>query len=144
MNKEKTLKKANDLCKNTLMETLGIRFVDIGTDFVSAEMMVNTSVHQPEGILHGGATLALAETVASAACVLLNPSEKPHFIRGIEISANHLKPVTSGVITATAKALHYGKTTQLWIIRVVDQKNRLVAICKQTTMKLNSTTLNNK
>ncbi|MBK5192024.1 MAG: hotdog fold thioesterase, partial [Flavobacteriaceae bacterium] len=95
MKKEEILAKCNAMCKNTLMETLNIEFIDIGEDFVTARMPVNSKVHQPDGVLHGGATVALAESVGSVASqIFLDSSE--FFIRGIEISANHLKSIREG------------------------------------------------
>ncbi len=133
MNKKEILKKINQLCPNTLMETLGIRFTDVGKDFLTAELEVNSKVHQPEGILHGGAMLALAETVGSAASIILNPTKNLNS-RGIQINANHIKSISSGRITATAKAIHYGKSTQVWAIRIVDDDNHLISVCQLTTM----------
>lgn len=133
MNKEELLKKANQLCNNTLMETLGIRFSDVGMDFLTAEMEVNSKVHQPEGILHGGATIALAETVGSAASIILNPTKEVK-ARGIQISANHIKSVSSGRVIATAKAIHAGKSTQVWLIQIVDENKHLISVCHLTTM----------
>ncbi|MCY4217576.1 MAG: hotdog fold thioesterase [Flavobacteriaceae bacterium] len=135
MNKERLLKKANQLCNNTLMETLGIQFTDIGSDFLTAEMEVNSKVHQPEGLLHGGASLALAETVGSAASILLNPRKQTKS-RGIQMSANHIKSISSGKIIATAKAIHTGKSTQVWFIPIMDENNHLISICQLTTMFL--------
>ena len=99
------------------METLEIEFVDVGEDFLAARMPVTQKVYQPEGILHGGATVALAETVGSAAVAVFN--RDPGVItRGIEISANHVKSVKEGYVTGTARPIHLGRTTQLWEIKV--------------------------
>ncbi|MCY4162425.1 MAG: hotdog fold thioesterase [Flavobacteriaceae bacterium] len=135
MNKEKLLEKANQLCNNTLMETLGIRFTDIGTDFLTAEMEVNSKVHQPEGLLHGGASAALAETVGGAASILLAPRKQTKS-RGIQISVNHVQGISKGKVMATAKAIHTGKSTQIWSIRIIDEKGNLISICQLTTMFL--------
>ena len=92
-------------------------------------MPVNKSVHQPDGILHGGATAALAETVGStAAFVLLK--RKDIIVRGIEISTNHLKSISKGEITAIAKPINLGKTIQLWEIKITDQEGQLISISK--------------
>ena len=88
--REKVLKFCNDWCKNTLMETLEIEYIDAGEGFLTAKMPVNSRVHQPMGLLHGGATVALAESVGSAASIMFINPEKQE-VRGIEISANHLK-----------------------------------------------------
>ncbi len=118
--------------KGTLMETLDIEFVDIGKDFVKARMPVTPKVHQPNGILHGGATVALAETVGSSAAFLLNNTSNVS-VRGIEISANHLQSISEGFIYATAKPIRQGKTIQFWEIKVTNEKNELISICKLTT-----------
>ena len=117
------------------METLGIVFTEVGDDYLVATMPVNDRVHQPMGLLHGGATVALAESVASAASLLFIDTSSQE-VRGIEITANHLRSVRSGLVTATAQALHKGKTTQLWEIRVVDELGKLISICKMTCITL--------
>jgi uncharacterized protein (TIGR00369 family) len=135
MKKEEILAKCNAMCKNTLMETLDIDFIDIGEDFVTARMPVNSKVHQPDGVLHGGATVALAESVGSVASqILLDSSE--FFIRGIEISANHLKSIREGEVFAKATFIHKGRTTQLWDIRITDSENNLISLVKLTTIAL--------
>lgn len=122
----------NNISKNTLNETLSIKFIDIGEDFVKAKMPVNKSVHQPDGILHGGASAALAETVGStAAFVLLK--RKDIIVRGIEISTNHLKSISEGEVIATAKPINLGRTIQLWDIKITNQKDELISISKLTT-----------
>lgn len=135
LSKEDVLKHANLVCKNTLMETLNIEFVDYGDDFVVARMPVDSRVYQPDGVLHGGATAALAESVGSfAAHIFLNLNEV--FVRGIEISANHLKSVTEGYVYAKSTFIHKGRTTQLQEIRVTDDHGNLVSLCKLTTISL--------
>tara|TARA_B100000953_G_C17721533_1_gene325690 strand:- start:19 stop:438 length:420 start_codon:yes stop_codon:yes gene_type:complete len=132
MDKKVMLEMCNNISKNTLNETLGIQFIDIGKDFVKAKMPVNKSVHQPDGILHGGATAALAETVGStAAFVLLK--RKDIIVRGIEISTNHLKSISEGEVIATAKPINLGRTIQLWDIKITNQKGELISISKLTT-----------
>ena len=118
--------------KGTLMETLDIEFVDVGKDFVKARMPVTPKVHKPNGILHGGATVALAETVGSSAAFLLNNTSNVS-VRGIEISANHLQSISEGFVYATAKPIRQGKTIQFWEIKVTDEKNELISLCKLTT-----------
>jgi len=95
-------------------------------------MPVNEKVYQPDGVLHGGATAALAESVGSAAVYVFNKNPKA-IVRGIEISANHLKSVKSGFVHATARPLNLGKTIQLWEIRIEDDAQQLISICKLTT-----------
>lgn len=125
----------NKMCKGTLMETLDIEFVDITEDTLVARMPVTPKVHQPDGVLHGGASVALAESVGSAgAFVFLNSEEI--IIRGIEISANHVKSVRDGYVYAKAKILHKGRTTQLWQIRITNEDDALVSMVKLTTLTL--------
>ena len=133
--KEDIINTANKASKNTLMETLNIEFIDAGMDFLTAKMPVNSRVYQPDGVLHGGATVALAESVGSfAAHIFLNIDEV--FVRGIEISANHIKSVTEGNIYAKATFAHKGRTTQLFDIRVTDDNDNLISLCKLTTIAL--------
>ena len=135
MNKKLQLEKLNSQSINTLMETLGIKYTDIGEDYLVATMPVTSKVYQPTGILHGGASVALAESVGSmAANYFINNTH--HEVRGLEITANHLRSVREGFVTATAKPVHKGKTTHLWEIRVVDEHDKLVSLCKLTIIVL--------
>lgn len=133
--KEEMLRICNKMCENTLMQTLKIEYIDAGLDFLVAKMPVNSSVHQPMGLLHGGATVALAESVGSAASVMFIDRDSQE-IRGIEIAANHLKSKSEGEVFATAKIIHKGKSIHLWEIRIVDENNNLISICKLTNMVL--------
>ncbi|CAM3983277.1 PaaI family thioesterase [Flavobacterium sinopsychrotolerans] len=133
--KEKILHYCNHVSKNTLMETLNIKYTDAGEDFLVATMPVNPSVHQPMGLLHGGASVALAESVGSAASMIYVNSELSE-VRGIEISANHLKAKRDGIVTATAKIVHKGRSIHLWEIRIKDENNNLISLCKLTNMVL--------
>ena len=132
MDKEKILEICNAMVKGNLMETLDIEFVDVGADFLSARMPVTPKVHQIHGVLHGGATVALAETVGSAAVPVLSQDPTVSIV-GIEISANHLKSVSRGYVTATAKPLRMGKNIQLMEIRVTDEDENLISHCKLST-----------
>lgn len=133
--KEKMLRLCNEWSKNTLMETLEINYIDAGEDFLVATMPVNPRVHQPMGLLHGGASAALAESVGSAASIMFVNPEKQE-VRGIEISANHLKSKREGMVTATAKIVHKGASIHLWEIRITDEAEKLVSLCKLTNMVL--------
>ncbi|ESU28411.1 hypothetical protein FLJC2902T_17710 [Flavobacterium limnosediminis JC2902] len=133
--KDKVLERCNNYCYNTLMETLEMKFTDAGEDFLVATMPVNPRVHQPMGLLHGGASVALAESVGSAASMMFVNPEKQE-VRGIEISANHLRSKREGMVTATAKIIHKGASIHLWEIRIVDEHEKLVSLCKLTTMVL--------
>lgn len=133
--KEDIIAKCKLVSKNTLMETLNIEVVDFGDDFLVARMPVTSRVHQPDGVLHGGATAALAESVGSFASHIFIDTEK-FFVRGIEITANHLKSVTEGFIYAKATFIHKGRTTQLLDIKVTDEANNLISVCKLSTISL--------
>lgn len=135
ISREHILQQCNDLRKDTLIETLSIEFVDYGEDSITARMPVNHKVHQPDGVLHGGASVALAETVGSMAAILFTDSAHSA-VRGIEISANHLKSIREGFVYATATPIHKGRTTQLWQIRIVDETDRLISLVKLTTISL--------
>lgn len=133
--KEKILNICNASSKNTLMETLGIEYVDVGEDFLVGRMPVNPRVHQPDGVLHGGAMVALAESVGSAASYIFLDAQQ-FVVRGIEISANHVKSIVSGYVFAKATFIHKGRTTQLWDIRITDEADQLISVCKLTTIAL--------
>ncbi|WP_276169225.1 PaaI family thioesterase [Zobellia alginiliquefaciens] len=133
--KEKILKVCNESSKNTLMETLQIEYVDVGEDFLIGKMPVNSRVHQPDGVLHGGAMVALAESIGSMASYIFLDAQQ-FAIRGIEISANHVKSVRKGEVFAKATILHKGKTTQLWDIKITNEEGKLVSFCKLTTIAL--------
>jgi uncharacterized protein (TIGR00369 family) len=133
--KEKMLALCNAISKNTLMETLEIKYIDAGEDFLVARMPVTPRTHQPMGLLHGGASVALAESVGSAASMLLVNNDLSE-IRGIEISANHLRAKRTGMVTGTARLVHQGKSIHLWEIKITDENNKLISICKLTNMVL--------
>lgn len=133
--KEDILSMANKASKNTLMETLNIEMVDYGEDFLVARMPVNSRVFQPDGVLHGGATAALAESVGSFASHIFLDTENM-FVRGLEITANHLKSVREGHVYAKATFLHKGRTTQLLDIKITDDHDNLVSICRLSTISL--------
>lgn len=133
--KDKMLQLCNNWCKNTLMETLEIEYIDAGEDFLTAKMPVNKRVHQPMGLLHGGATVALAESVGSAASLMFINTEKQE-VRGIEISANHLRAKREGIVFCTAKIIHQGRSIHLWEIKITDEVGKLISLCKLTNMIL--------
>ena len=119
------------LAPETLLTTLGIEFVEITKDKVVATMPVGPKVHQPFGLLHGGATVALAETVASTAA-WMNVDQAREQAVGVEINANHLRAKREGVVTATATPVHLGRRTQVWEIRVVDEAGKAVCVSRCT------------
>lgn len=135
MTKEELLELSKKVCKNTLMETLEIEFTEIGDDYLIAKMPVNSKVHQPDGVLHGGASVALAESVGSMASYVFMDRER-FFVRGIEITANHLKSIKEGWVFAKATFIHKGRTTQLFEIRITDEAANLISLVKLTTISL--------
>jgi uncharacterized protein (TIGR00369 family) len=133
--KEEMLRFFNGICKNTLMETLQIKYIDLGEDFIVATMPVNSRVYQPDGILNGGATLALAECIGSPTSMLVIDNDK-FVAKGIQMSANHIHSVKSGNVTATSKFVHKGKSTHVIQIRIENDQGRLVSLCKLTNIIL--------
>ena len=131
--KEQLLAACNAICKNTLMETLEIEFIDLTEDVLTARMPVTSKVHQPDGVLHGGASVALAESIGSAAAIVFLGQENST-IRGLEISANHIKSISDGFVYAKATALHRGKTTQLWQKKKKNEAAELISLVKLTTI----------
>lgn len=121
----------NACMKNTLAETLGIEITDCREGYIEAIMPVDSRTHQPLGLLHGGATVALAETVASIGGMALVAAEGK-IVVGLEINANHLRSATTGTVKAVGTVLHRGKTTQVWEIRVFDDAGRPTAISRCT------------
>jgi 1,4-dihydroxy-2-naphthoyl-CoA hydrolase len=117
--------------RNTLAAHLGIRVTEIGPDYLRATMPVNSHTHQPMGILHGGASVALAETVGSLAANLCVDTEKSVCV-GQEINANHVRSVASGLVTATARPYHVGGRSQVWGIEIRDEQDRLICVSRIT------------
>ena len=118
--------------KNTLAETLGIEFTEIGADYIIAKMPVDHRTHQPFGILHGGASVALAETLGSIASYIIikeTPGKNPV---GLEINANHLRPVKSGFVYGRVSPIHVGRSTHIWEIKITNEENKLVCISRLT------------
>jgi 1,4-dihydroxy-2-naphthoyl-CoA hydrolase len=126
-----TLERLNQTSKNTMMEHLGIEYVDLGEDHISARMPVDHRTHQPYGILHGGASVVLAETLGSIASSLRIDQEK-FICVGLDINANHIRSVRSGWVTGTASPVHLGRKTHVWEIRIVDENDKLVCISRIT------------
>ena len=126
-----TLAELQDNARATAVENLGIEYTEVGDDYLAARMPVDRRTTQPYGLLHGGASVPLAETVGSAAahhCV----ADGAGLTVGIDINANHVRRVREGWVHATARPLHIGRTTQLWEIRIVDDAARLVCISRLT------------
>ena len=131
LRKDVTLDELNALSANTLVEHLGIKFSHIGPNHVSALMPVDNRTHQPLGLLHGGASVALAETLGSIAATLcVDP--KSQYCVGLEINANHVRAISSGFVKGTASPLHIGKKTHVWEIKIVNEKEELISISRIT------------
>jgi 1,4-dihydroxy-2-naphthoyl-CoA hydrolase len=126
-----SVEQLQQLSQNTLVDTIKIRVTEIGPDFVRATMPVNHTTHQPTGVLHGGASVALAETVGSLAANMCVDS-RLYMCLGQEINANHLRPVSSGLVTATARPFHIGKRSHVWSIEIRDEQEKLVCISRLT------------
>lgn len=126
-----SLERINGWSANTMMETLGIRLTEAGDDWLRGTMPVDHRTHQPYGLLHGGASVVLAETLGSTAAMLtLDPSQEAAV--GLDINANHVRGVRSGTVTGTARAIHIGRKTQVWEIRIEDEAGELVCISRIT------------
>lgn len=119
------------MSKNTLAEHLKIKFTEIGEDYLKATMPVNPSTHQPFGLLHGGASAALAETIGSVASWMCINPEKQACV-GIEINCNHVRGKKDGVVTAIARPAHIGGSTHVWEIRIVEEQEKLICISRLT------------
>lgn len=126
--------------QNTMVPHLGIEFTEIGPDYISARMPVDQRTTQPMGLLHGGASATLAETLGSVAGNLCVDSQKK-FCVGLEINANHVRAARSGWVTGIVRPIHLGSTTQVWEIRITDEKDRLVCISRLTLAVLEHITL---
>src|SRR5208283_2957810 len=113
--------------KNTLVEYLGIEFVEIGEDFLKARMPVDHRTKQTTGILHGGASVVLAETLGSVAASYCIDREKKRIV-GLEINANHIRPISEGWVTGVTKPIHVGNATQVWEIKIYSDQEKLVCV----------------
>jgi len=126
-----TVEQLQEHAGNTLAVTLGIRLTEVGPDYVRATMPVGPRTHQPTGVLHGGASVALAETVGSVAANMCVDTKR-QLCLGQEINANHLRPVASGIVTATARPFHIGGRSQVWHIEIRDERDKLVCVSRLT------------
>lgn len=120
----------NALSRGTAIETLGIEFTAIGDDHLVATMPVDVRTRQPYGLLHGGASVLLAETLGSSAGNMCVPEGE--VCVGLEINANHVRAVRDGTVTGTARPLHLGRSTQVWEIRIEDARGRLACVSRLT------------
>ena len=128
---EATPESLNAISANTMVEHLGIEFTAIDEDSITARMPVDHRTVQPAGLLHGGASVALAETLGSVAATLCVDLTDTACV-GLEINANHIRSVRSGFVTGVARPIHLGSSTQVWDIRITDEQDRLTCICRLT------------
>jgi 1,4-dihydroxy-2-naphthoyl-CoA hydrolase len=134
MLKQVSLDLVNSMNKNTLMESLGIECIEIGNDYVISRMPVDHRTHQPMGLLHGGASMALIESIGSMGSTLLIDLEKEAPV-GLEINANHVSGVRSGFVKAIGKIVHAGKSTHIWQVDIFNEEtNKLVCTGRLTVM----------
>lgn len=135
--KEFPLAQARDRGRGTLLEHLGIELIEAGDDFLKARMPVDARTRQPAGVLHGGASVVLAETLASWAATFCVDPSKSHCV-GLEINANHVRPVPDGFVYGTARPLHLGRKTQLWDVRIATEDGKLVCVSRVTMAVLDT------
>ncbi len=126
-----TLEAVNARGKDTMVELLGIEFIEIGDDFMIARMPVDNRTKQPLGIMHGGASCVLAETVGSTAANYAVDLTKFYCV-GLDINTNHIRSIKDGFVTGTAKAYHLGRSTQVWSIEIVNEEKKLISINRLT------------
>ncbi|HZY42017.1 MAG TPA: hotdog fold thioesterase [Anaerolineae bacterium] len=126
-----TLEDLTAQARNTLIEHIAIEFLEVGDDYLSARMPVDARTIQPYGLLHGGASVVLAETLGSAAAsCCVDPARK--MVVGLDINANHVRGARAGYVIGTARPSHLGGSTQVWDIRIVDERDKLVCIARLT------------
>lgn len=130
-NPKASLEIINQMSKNTLVEHLDIKVIEIGKDYLVGRMPVDHRTHQPMGLLHGGASVVLAETLGSIAATLTVNLEEQYCV-GLDINANHIKSVKSGFVFGKTAAIHIGKKTQVWEIRITNEADELICISRLT------------
>jgi 1,4-dihydroxy-2-naphthoyl-CoA hydrolase len=136
MKKSEKIKHLKKLSKDTMVQHLGIEFTDVGDDYICGKMPVDHRTIQPLGLLHGGASTAFAETLASAAGTLQIDSENQYCV-GLDINANHIRSVKSGWVFGEANPIHLGKMTQVWQIKIKNEKGKMVCISRLTMAVMN-------
>jgi 1,4-dihydroxy-2-naphthoyl-CoA hydrolase len=132
-NTEESLENVRKLEKGNILEHLEIEVVEIGDDFVRGKMPVDHRTHQPLGILHGGASVVLAESLGSIASNLVVDSTKQYAV-GMEVNANHLRPVSKGYVHGTARAVHIGRKSHVWSIEITNDEGKMVCMSRLTMM----------
>lgn len=126
------INKLNSICKGTFISFLGIEFLESGEDYLEARMPVDNKL-QPMGFLHGGASLALAETIASGGSYLMVDPEE-YDVLGLQVSGNHISTVRDGTLYARAEIIHRGKTTHIWDVKIKDEQGKLISVTRVTMM----------
>jgi 1,4-dihydroxy-2-naphthoyl-CoA hydrolase len=129
--KDWNIEKLNLYGQNTMNELIGIKFIDIGENYLKASMPVDHRTHQAYGLLHGGASATLAETIGSVASIMVVDPEQ-YYCVGVEINANHLRSVKDGLVIATATPLHIGLSSHVWDIKIVDRNEKLICVSRLT------------
>ena len=129
--KELSIEKLNPLGPNTMAAHIGIEWVEVGENFIKAKMPVDQRTNQPYGLLHGGASCVLAETLGSVASAMVIDHSKFYCV-GLEINANHVRGVREGYVTGVASPLHLGNTTHVWDIKIYDEKEKLICVSRLT------------
>lgn len=130
-NEHFTVDKITEFSRNCLVEHLGIEFLEVGTDYITAKMPVDQRTKQPLGLLHGGASVALAETLGSIGATALVDVERQYCV-GLEINANHIKSAREGFVYGRATPLHIGRKTQVWEIKIKNEDEELVCVSRIT------------
>jgi 1,4-dihydroxy-2-naphthoyl-CoA hydrolase len=128
-----TLDQINAMNKNTIMEALDIKYTEMGVNYICGTMPVGPKTHQPVGLLHGGASCVLAESLGSLGSALIADARKNN-VTGLEINANHIKAKTDGIVSGKASLIHYGRTTHIWQIEITDEEGALVCISRLTVL----------
>ena len=129
--KELSLEKLKPLGRGTMSEYLGIEWTEVGENFIKAKMPVDHRTKQPYGLLHGGASCVLAETIGSVSSAMVVDRTKFYCV-GLEINANHIRSAREGHVTGIASPLHLGNTTHVWDIKIYDEKEKLVCVSRLT------------
>jgi 1,4-dihydroxy-2-naphthoyl-CoA hydrolase len=135
--REISVEAVNQRCQGSLIGHVGIEVVEIGEDYLKARMPVDARTRQPAGVLHGGASVVLAETLASWAATFSVDSSRHHCV-GLEINANHVRSVSSGFVLGTARPVHLGRSTHIWEVRITGEDGKLVCISRVTMAVLDT------
>lgn len=128
-----TIEQINSACKNTFIEYMGIEFTSYGEDYIEAKMPVDYNKHQPMGLLHGGASLALAETVASGGSFVM-VDETKYNVLGLQVTGNHVATMSEGMLIARAEIVHKGSSTHVWDVKISTEEGKLISVARVTNI----------